>query len=524
MESSQVKAYPRPPYRAQSDFYQISVDGNEVPAAMFKEVHFARLGFEGRVEFTISVDRTITRFEISPRSFGIKARVVENTLSFQLTQDGHDRPYYLVVRINEGPILLVFADRLIHDSLDYNNPRRLAVVEAGDFGIDPSGKACSQRGIQQAIDKAHQDGGGVVALRNGVYKVAGLLLKSQVTLYLEHGAFLVGDDDLSQYIGRLAPYHRDPRGINPLLVIPPFIDIRNAHHVAVAGAGVIDCNNSAITTGKTMNHRTSNYRRHLLATWDCSDVRIEGVTALDAEWWCTRLNRSRNLHVKRYKVITSLQRRTNDGINLEGSRDSLVEECFTYTGDDGLNSKASWDDHPTTNVTFRNSIVYSGEIGLQLGWEDSADICDIRYENIDIVYSKMPLGMFTGVSVQTKIGGIHHVSFTDIRAEKVDPPVWNSHNQDTTHYRSSRPFTFCNMLQGVSIHDIHLKNVSILWNNAPLPIALRGLNERDRTSRITFENVTIEGQRLRRLDDCLFDTNEYIDDIRFQSESEVSNA
>lgn len=516
MNPCQVKPYPKAPYQQVSGMYSLEAEGLDIPVAVYKDIQFARLGFEGEAEFTITVNEPITQFEISPRSFGIQAFVDDNKLRFKLKQGSHDRPYYLVIRINWFTNLILFADSLQQNDLSYYNPEQRTVYEVKFYGADPTGASSSQAAIQRAIDEAHEAGGGIVRLPGGVYRVAGILLKSHVSLFLEEGAFLRGDDQLSAYTGHWAPYPRFPNDpSNKLMVIPPLIDIRDAEHASIIGSGVIDCNNSAITTGKTMNHRISDYRRHIIATWDSSHIRLEGVTVMDSEWWCTRLNRSSSLHVKRYKVLNNLHRRTNDGINMEGSRNSVVEECFTHTGDDGLNAKASYDDHPTTNVTFRNSIVYSGELGLQLGWEDSADICNIRYENIDIIYSKMPLGLFTGKSVETKIGDIYDIEFIDIRAEKVEPPVWNQHNQNPDHHRSARPFTFWNMLPGSSIRNIRLRNVSIMWNNSPLPISIIGLDESNRTSGIMFDNVTIEGRSLDQLDKR-FVTNDYIDDVTFK--------
>lgn len=509
--NNHVMPYPKAPYLPTSECYQAAASGQPVEIAAYKEYHVARMGFTGMAEIAIDVQDEIVSFSISPRSFGIQAQVEGKRLRFTIEQGVRSQPYYLVIRINKLDNLVLLADPLTTREELAGSGRFVDVV--AEYKADPTGAVSSQAAIQQAIDAVHAAGGGTVVLPDGVYIATGLELRSHVKLYLESGAFLRGDSRIEAYTGEWAPYRRNENG---LFILPPFIRMNDARHAEILGRGVIDCNNSAVTTEKSMNWRNNHNRRHIVMTDRCSHIRVEGVTVMDSEQWSTRFSRSSHVHVKNYKVLNTLHKRTNDGINMDGTRDSLVEQCFTYVGDDGLNSKASYDGHPACNLHFRDSIIHSGEIGMQLGYENTADIRDIQYENIDVVYSKMPLGMFTNKSCQTEIGEIRNISFTNIRAEMVEPPVWNSHNQSPEHFRSARPFTFWVGLEQSAIRNIHLKDVTILWNNAPRPISIIGLSEQTQASGITFENVVIEGKKLTKAEAPLFLTNEHAVGVVFR--------
>ena len=76
-----------------------------------------------------------------------------------------------------------------------------------------------------------------------------------------------------------------------------------------------------------------------------------------------------------------------DGIDVDCSRDVLVEASTLDVGDDALCVKSGKDwfgrtfGYPSTNVTFRNNVVYHGH-GVTIGSETSAGVRDVTFENI----------------------------------------------------------------------------------------------------------------------------------------------
>lgn len=65
------------------------------------------------------------------------------------------------------------------------------VYDVMDFGAKNDGKTLTTKEIQAAIDRCHEEGGGVVSVPSGQYLVGTLSLRSDVEFNLRRGAVLV---------------------------------------------------------------------------------------------------------------------------------------------------------------------------------------------------------------------------------------------------------------------------------------------------------------------------------------------
>ena len=74
-----------------------------------------------------------------------------------------------------------------------------ALLRPQDFGAKVDGTTLDSPAIKAAIDRAHGQGGGLVYLNPGVYLCGTVILKSNVTLYVEAGAVFLGSKDIKQY-------------------------------------------------------------------------------------------------------------------------------------------------------------------------------------------------------------------------------------------------------------------------------------------------------------------------------------
>lgn len=74
----------------------------------------------------------------------------------------------------------------------------MGAVDVLSFGAKGDGKTLDTAAIQKAIDKAAERGG-EVRLSTGTYLSGTLVLKDNVTLYLERGAVLLASTRLEDY-------------------------------------------------------------------------------------------------------------------------------------------------------------------------------------------------------------------------------------------------------------------------------------------------------------------------------------
>ena len=79
-------------------------------------------------------------------------------------------------------------------------PARLpAAFSVKDYGAVGDGETKDTRAIQQAIDAAHQAGGGTVYFPPGKYLSGTLYMKNFVTLHLDTGSVLLGSTELADF-------------------------------------------------------------------------------------------------------------------------------------------------------------------------------------------------------------------------------------------------------------------------------------------------------------------------------------
>ena len=73
------------------------------------------------------------------------------------------------------------------------------VWDVRDFGAKGDGKTLDTHAIQTAIDECFKSGGGKVYLYNGRFLSGTIYLKSNVSLYIENGATLLGSKQQKDY-------------------------------------------------------------------------------------------------------------------------------------------------------------------------------------------------------------------------------------------------------------------------------------------------------------------------------------
>jgi hypothetical protein len=194
VSAATVVTYPKAGYTTTSSLFSLAVDSTSVEVTDYKDYHYAHVSFSGTGVFKVtSKTQAITTFDISPHSFGISATKSGSDLTFTLTQGAIAQPYYLIVKINSLENLVILADPL-ESSVPASSGNGIYNITNSPYNADSTGATLSTSAIQLAVDHASAAGGGTVYVPTGVYKLTGLFLKSNVTLYLAGGAVLRGSE------------------------------------------------------------------------------------------------------------------------------------------------------------------------------------------------------------------------------------------------------------------------------------------------------------------------------------------
>ena len=340
--------------------------------------------------------------------------------------------------------------------------------------------------IQARIDACAASGGGRVTVAAGEYVVGKIHLRSNVELHLEEGARLVFTDDPADYL----PPVRSAVGGIECMGYSPLIYAFGCTNVALTGCGTLAPRtarweawavwprppkhmaafaqlyawgdaDTPVEARDVTRLDEGNMRPSLVQFNRCRGIRLEGFRIRESPAWCLHFLHCEDVVVR--GVDIRARGHNNDGIDIESSRNVLVENCRFDQGDDAIVIKSGRDRDgrrrgvPTENVEARNCHVAKGLTLLGIGSEVSggvrnvnvhdctADFCDrlfqiktsrrkgafvegVRFERIRAAKARIGLAIETDVEYQyrnfparetnclTRIG---NVVLSDIRIGEV---------------------------------------------------------------------------------------------------------
>ena len=398
---------PPNPRSTPSTTYRVEIDGKEIFTTAFADIHYAYFTQAGTQEVTIRTADPVSKFNISPHSTRIAGHADGTALRFKL-----DQPRYLVVTVNDGAKLFLFAEPPADPAAP--QPGQPGVTSVADLGIDNTGQKLETAKLQQAIDQVAAKGGTLYFPR-GIYLTGMLSLKSNLTLYLAEGARILGSDNPDDYPIDAGYKDGDLQWGNDYwwkqgrldAAFRRVIFVDGQKNVRVAGPGMIDGRGRELVGGRgnpliqtrEMLKRSAweNDGRGIpsimfLAVFRSSHVTFEGITLLDSPEYNAHIVGSDHVTFKRVKVISDQKVPNTDGLDPDGSRDVLIDNCLLYTADDGVSVKTSGQSRnkgDSERITVRNSVFISGVSCCKIGNETfTGSSRDILFENNDILEAR----------------------------------------------------------------------------------------------------------------------------------------
>ena len=376
--------------------------------------------------------------------------------------------------------------------------------------------------IQTAIDKASSSGGGKVIIPSGEYHIKTIFLKSNVCLFLKKGCTLIGSTNIKDYgyssleikyacdVGNVVPEHYFG-----------LIIIEDANNASICGEGIID------GMGKYLEHfpnpdDPTKSRPFLVMLYKSKDFYIEGVTLKDSGMYAFYSMQSDNIHVKGIKIRT-LDSINGDGIDFDGGKNILIEDCDIESSDDSISTK-TYTKYPIQNVVVRNCKMKSNWAAVRVGTESAGDMEDILIENCDFRECR------DGVKIQLcGPGNYRRITFKNIHMKDVLRPFFIT----LSKFRLSLDEGFIVPESGV-INDLKFENIDILDTGKTRVFQnnhQRGMYEQKALfisgyynnfiSNVSFDNINIKLHRSHS-GPIRYDIPEFID--VFEQYPEISHA
>ena len=280
-----------------------------------------------------------------------------------------------------------------------------------DYGAAADGAMCTEA-FAKAIADCSQAGGGRVVVPAGKWHTGPIHLRSNVELHIEDGAVLDFSDDLEDYLPAVMSSWEGLECLN----YSPLVYAYCCTNVAITGKGSLvprmkkwerhfreTSTNIQEARGMLYKWGAEDYpvekrdmtkasravmRPQLVQMNRSANVRIEGITVRDSPFWTIHLYQSENVVVR--DVHARCFGFNNDGIDIEMTRNVLVENCDICAGDDGFVMKAgrnrdAWRiGRATENIVVRNCKLPSATALLAVGSELSGGVRNVYVHDCEV--------------------------------------------------------------------------------------------------------------------------------------------
>lgn len=265
-------------------------------------------------------------------------------------------------------------------------------------GATGDGQTLDSHAIQKAIDSCAEQGGGTVYLPAGQYLAGSLFLRNNITLHLDAGAVILGSENPQVYPvmhSRWEGMHQD--------TYAPLIGGEHLHNIALTGRGTID--GRGAIWWKAKEEKTLAYPRpRLISFSDCTNVLIEGITAINSPSWTINPIHCQNVNVHGVTIINPPDSPNTDGIDPDSCRLVRISDCYISVGDDCITIKSGTEhEHPDRHapcrdITITNCTLERGHGGVVIGSEMSGGIKNVVISNCVFI------GTDRGIRIKTRRG------------------------------------------------------------------------------------------------------------------------
>jgi hypothetical protein len=339
------------------------------------------------------------------------------------------------------------------------------------FGAKGNGVTLDTRQIQDAINKAFQNKGGVVTIPSGSYQIGTLILKDNVELHLEPGATLIGSPNYKDYKAVNQKFESRTRELYAKYFM---IFAEDAKNISITGLGII--------YGNGVNHykesRPQNLRPYMIRLVNCDRVNISDVHLLEAANWTLHLLGCRDVNISGIEIETTGEG-NRDGLDIDACQRVTVSNSRFSTTDDAIVMKATAD-VLCQDIAITNCIVRSiGGSGVKTGTESNGGFKNITVSNC--VIKDIPV--HAGIELMTVDGGVmQNILLENIAMENIATPFFIRLGKRARPYKTGQYVSRVD-----DVKDIYLNNISVI--NAKLPSSIIGLHS-NKIKNIVINNYT----------------------------------
>ena len=226
--------------------------------------------------------------------------------------------------------------------------------------------------IQNIIDQASQQGGGVIVIPKGIFLSGALFFKPKTHLYIAEGAALKGSDKIADY--PIMPSRMEGQSLD---YFPALVNAYGVNGFTISGKGTIDGNGlnywKAFWQRRKENPNCTNLevsRPRLVFIWKSNDVQIQDVRLKNSGFWTSHYYQCNNIKILNVHITAPhepVKAPSTDAIDLDVCNNVLIKGCYLAVNDDAIalkGGKGPYADKDPGNGSNTNIIIEDCDFGF----------------------------------------------------------------------------------------------------------------------------------------------------------------
>lgn len=241
-----------------------------------------------------------------------------------------------------------------------------------DYGVVNDSTILQTEKIQEVIDLAARNGGGVIVVPEGTYLSGALFFKPGTHLHLHDKATIKGSDDVANF-----PVVETRMEGQSLKYFSALINVDGVNGFTLSGKGTINGNGErywkSFWLRRSVIPKCTNMdelRPRLIYISHSDDVQLSGVRLVNSPFWTTHIYKCNNiklldLHI--YSPSAPIKAPSTDAIDIDACKNVLVKRCFMSVNDDAIalkGGKGPWADKDPNNGGNHNIIIEDCTFGF----------------------------------------------------------------------------------------------------------------------------------------------------------------
>jgi len=371
-------------------------------------------------------------------------------------------------------------------------------VNVADFGAVSDGETVNTIALQNAIDSvASHEGGGRLYFGPGQWLTGMIQIKSDVEIYLDREATILGSTNPYDYDGNTELGVRGDEDVRVGLIVAD-----RAERIRFRGYGTIDGQGLGLALAIDSLHHTGeridpnyNYRRmrpstrpKLFFLADCDSIFVNGITLRNSSGWGLSVHNSTNIAIDSITVVNRGYW-NNDGIDINDCKHVRITRCDINSADDGICLKSDDKDSCNDDIQIENCRIASSASAIKFGTASYGGFRNVTIRDVH-VYDTFR----SAIALESVDGGVlENVLVEDVETVNTGNPIFirlGARHTPNGKYSEVRNVTIRRVKAQVPFDrpdkDYDIRGPEVDYFHNPWPSSIAGIPGHD------IENILLE--------------------------------